>query len=47
MAKKETKLHFAKVERFNHALANFNEKLHGHYVMDRDWETLLLLQNVI
>ena len=36
MAKKETKLHFAKVERFSHALANFNEKLHGHYVKSGD-----------
>ena len=36
MAKKTTKLHFAKVERFNSALANFNEKLQGKYVKSGD-----------
>ena len=36
MAKKTTKLHFAKVDRFNSALANFNEKLQGKYVKSGD-----------
>lgn len=36
MAKKETKLHFAKVEKLSHALPNFNEKLQGKYVKSGD-----------
>ena len=36
MAKNKNKMHFAKVERFSQPLANFNEKLQGHYVKSGD-----------